>query len=182
LPPERERIGAATCGSAACHEAFVKRCERDFGPHKRVADIDSGRVHLVPVRDIIERGVKGSELERYPEVEPTPEEARELEGEILRKLGMKAEVRDGQPGVVVKGLFIPALEPSKGDILVCSPKSWGPGLPGSTTAMCSECGQDIVIAPSGQEMLRQTPMRVICLECMAKKLDEEKRDGDPPGV
>jgi len=169
LSPQRARLGTATCGSKVCHEAFVKRCERDFGPHKRVANVDTGRVHLVPVRDIIERGLKGSELEQYPEVEPTPEEARTLEGDILRKLGMKAEVRDGKPGVMVKDLFIPVVEPSEGDILVCLPKSRGPRLPGSITATCSECGQNVLIAPSGQELLRQTPMKVICLECMAKE-------------
>ena len=172
LSEERESAGALTC-SAICHEALVKRCEREYGTHKRVVNIDTGKIHLVPVRDIIEKGLKGSELDQYPEVKPTEEEARDLEATILLRLGMRPEVRDGKPGIVAGGVFVPAGKPREGDVLVCALKAWGSGLPGSITSTCSQCGRDVVIAPSGQEMMRKVSVRVMCLECALRLLEQQ---------
>jgi len=173
LPPERERIGAITCGERACHEAFVKRCERDFGSHKRMVSIDSGKVHLVPVRDIIEKGVKGSELERYPEVEPTPGEAMAIEGAYLRALGVKPVVQKGERGIDFGGVFIPAREPEEGEeaAFVCTPATEPPHVPGCVKGgRCMECGVEVWLAPSSQDLKKRRPdMKCICYRCLLKK-------------
>jgi hypothetical protein len=54
-----------TC-SDICHELFVKLCENAFGVNKKVVDEDTGIAYRVPVRDIIEKGLKWEDLNRYP--------------------------------------------------------------------------------------------------------------------
>lgn len=55
-----------TC-SEECHEALVHRLELEFGMYKKVVDIETGRAHRVPTRDIIERGLRYQDLKNYPE-------------------------------------------------------------------------------------------------------------------
>lgn len=87
LPQDRIAVGAFTCGERVCHEAFVIRLERQFGKHKRVVDIVRGKVFLVPVRDIIEKGIGQKDLWQYPSVEPTRKEAIRFEAEALMHWG-----------------------------------------------------------------------------------------------
>jgi hypothetical protein len=56
-----------TC-SGACHEAYVQRLEREFGREKVIVDGVTGKAHLVPLRRIIEEGVRREELAGFPEV------------------------------------------------------------------------------------------------------------------
>lgn len=55
----------ATC-SEACHEEFVVVCEFAFGKYKKVIDTSTGRAHKVPTRYIVEFGLHGSELSKFP--------------------------------------------------------------------------------------------------------------------
>lgn len=55
-----------TC-SDGCHEKLVDRLEREFGIYKKVVDIETGKTHRVPTRDIIEKGLKYRDLKNYPE-------------------------------------------------------------------------------------------------------------------
>ena len=46
---------------------MVDRLEREFGVYKKVVDLETGRTHKVPTRDIIEKGLKHRDLKNYPE-------------------------------------------------------------------------------------------------------------------
>lgn len=54
-----------TC-SEQCHEELVRRLIAEFGEFKKVVRMTTGRAYKVPTRDIIERGIRGEELDRYP--------------------------------------------------------------------------------------------------------------------
>lgn len=54
-----------TC-SEACHEELVRRLIAEFGEFKKVVRSSTGIAYKVPMRDIIEPGVKEEELDRYP--------------------------------------------------------------------------------------------------------------------
>ncbi|GAH37715.1 unnamed protein product, partial [marine sediment metagenome] len=49
-----------------CHEKAVDYIEREFGVYKKVTDAVSGKSYRVPTRDIIELGLKQSDLVNYP--------------------------------------------------------------------------------------------------------------------
>ncbi len=55
-----------TC-SKECHEKLVDRLEREFGIYKKVVDGETGKVHRIPTRDIIEKGLIYQDLKNYPE-------------------------------------------------------------------------------------------------------------------
>lgn len=55
-----------TC-SDECHEKLVDRLESEFGIYKKVVDIETGKIHRVPTRDIIEKGLRQQDMRRYPE-------------------------------------------------------------------------------------------------------------------
>ncbi len=55
------------------HEELIHRFELDFGSYKRVTDLETGKVHKVPLRDLIEKGLRQQDLKHYPEL--TPEES-----------------------------------------------------------------------------------------------------------
>ena len=57
-----------TC-SEACHEAWLTRLEAEFGKYKRVTSLETGKTHLVPTRVIMEVGLTGADLHKYPEAE-----------------------------------------------------------------------------------------------------------------
>jgi len=50
-----------------CHEKLVDRLENEFGVYKKVLNLDTGKAHRVPTRDIIEKGLRQKDLRRYPE-------------------------------------------------------------------------------------------------------------------
>ena len=54
-----------TC-SDDCHEKAVDFIEGQFGVYKKVVDAVSGNIYRVPVRDIIELGLKQQDLKNYP--------------------------------------------------------------------------------------------------------------------
>jgi len=60
------RVTSITC-SEECHEKLIDRLEKEFGIYKKVVDIETGRAHRVPTRDIIEKGLKHQDLKNYPE-------------------------------------------------------------------------------------------------------------------
>lgn len=56
-----------TCGRD-CHEVFIQNVERRYGKYKVIQDLETGRRYSVPVRRIIEKGIRYSELHEFPEV------------------------------------------------------------------------------------------------------------------
>jgi len=54
-----------TC-SDECHEELVKRLIFEFGEFKKVVRMSTGVAYKVPTRDIIERGLREQDLDRYP--------------------------------------------------------------------------------------------------------------------
>lgn len=58
--------GRETTCSEACHEELVRRLAAQFGEFKKVIRESTGIAYRVPIRDIIEPGVKEQELDRYP--------------------------------------------------------------------------------------------------------------------
>lgn len=63
--PMAESRRILTC-SEECHERLVEKLIRKFGEFKRVVDAETGKAHRVPIRDIIERGLKHEDLAKYP--------------------------------------------------------------------------------------------------------------------
>lgn len=63
-PCEKNRL---TCKDE-CHEKLVHRLESKFGIHKRVLDLSTLKAYEVPVRDIIEKGLRQQDLKNYPEL------------------------------------------------------------------------------------------------------------------
>ena len=59
-------VSRVTC-SDECHEKLVDKLEREFGIYKRVMDIETGKAHRVPTRDIVEKGLRHQDLKKYPE-------------------------------------------------------------------------------------------------------------------
>ena len=55
-----------TCGKPKCHEAFVDKMIASFGQFKKVTRMTTGQTFKVPIRDIIERGVREQDLDKYP--------------------------------------------------------------------------------------------------------------------
>jgi len=49
------------------HEELIHRFELNFGVFKRVTDLETGTMHKVPLRDIIEKGIRQEDLKTYPE-------------------------------------------------------------------------------------------------------------------
>ena len=54
-----------TC-SDECHELFKQKLIKEFGEHKTVVDLATGKEHHVPIVDIIEKGLKQEDLKNYP--------------------------------------------------------------------------------------------------------------------
>ena len=54
-----------TC-SEACHELLVACLEGRFGTHKRCVRMSTGEAFRVPVRTIIEVGIREGDLDKYP--------------------------------------------------------------------------------------------------------------------
>jgi len=54
-----------TC-SVECHQELVRRLIADCGEFKKVIRLSTGVAYKVPTRDIIEKGLREEELDRYP--------------------------------------------------------------------------------------------------------------------
>jgi len=95
---------------------------------------------------------------------------------------LSLEYRKGEAGIRVHGTFISFLkEGQKLDVIVCVPKGWNSLeehrviVPGSETGQCDACGQDIWIAPSTREMMKDYPdVPTRCLDCVRKELEEKR--------
>jgi len=56
---------ALTC-SESCHEELINRLTARFGEFKEVVRSSTGEVFKVPTKDILEKGVREQDLDRYP--------------------------------------------------------------------------------------------------------------------
>lgn len=56
---------SVTC-SVQCHQSLVDIMVKEKGEFKLVTDIHTLKTHKVPMRDIIEFGIKYSDLAKYP--------------------------------------------------------------------------------------------------------------------
>lgn len=54
-----------TC-SSYCHELYVFSLELEFGKYKRFVDATTGVTHKVPIRYVIEHGIRQEDLKRFP--------------------------------------------------------------------------------------------------------------------
>jgi hypothetical protein len=57
-----------TC-SPVCHEEFVKLMIFKYGEFKKISRLRTGESFKVPLRDIIEHGIKEQDLDKYPKWE-----------------------------------------------------------------------------------------------------------------
>ena len=54
-----------TC-SKTCHDELVDCLVAQFGAFKKVVRMRTGVAYKVPTRDILEKGIKEQDLDRYP--------------------------------------------------------------------------------------------------------------------
>ncbi len=57
----------------ATGQQYLKELENQFGKYKKITLITTGKSYKVPTRDILTVGVKGTDLEKYPEWEEKDE-------------------------------------------------------------------------------------------------------------
>jgi len=93
------------------------------------------------------------------------------------------EHRKGESGIRVGGHFIPFLKKGQPiDFILCVRKGWDPleeagVVPGSRTGKCDTCGQDIWLAPSTLELMKDYPaVPTRCVECVLKEVNRDKMD------
>jgi len=53
----------------ATGQQYLKELENQFGKFKKIVLITTGKAYKVPTRDILIVGIKGTDLEKYPEWE-----------------------------------------------------------------------------------------------------------------
>lgn len=92
------------------------------------------------------------------------------------------EHRRGESGLRVQGTFIPFMKEGQDlDVIVCIPESWkekGAVVPGSEIGQCDTCGQNILIAPSTREVMKEHPgLPTRCIYCLKKELEEKGNEG-----
>jgi hypothetical protein len=71
---------------------------------------------------------------------------------------------------------------NEGTVLICKPLEF-PGyvVPGSIITECAECGKPILVAPSGQDIIKENPgTYVFCLFCGAKFWQQHPSHIEPP--
>lgn len=62
-------------------------------------------------------------------------------------------------------------------ILGCMPTNLGAAhIPTATKDSCSECEQEVWVAPSGREIIAEKGALILCIKCLSEKIRE---DGDP---
>ena len=54
-----------TC-SKSCHEKLIEQLEQAFGTDKKIVRLSTGEAFRVPLRDIVEHGLKEQTLGQYP--------------------------------------------------------------------------------------------------------------------
>lgn len=60
------RLGAGITCSPACHEELVRRWEVKCGKYKKIVRKTTGEAFKVPIRTIIEQGIKEQDLDKFP--------------------------------------------------------------------------------------------------------------------
>ena len=60
----RDRTYTLTC-DPICHRTLIERVIAQVGETKEVTSVETGKTYLVPMRDILEKGIRGSDLPRY---------------------------------------------------------------------------------------------------------------------
>jgi len=68
LPAQRPRT--YTC-SEACHAAWIAQIIARHGETRPITSSATGKTYLVPTRVILEQGITGADLPRFPEAPPT---------------------------------------------------------------------------------------------------------------
>jgi hypothetical protein len=63
-----ELISQTTC-SMVCHDKFIIEMQEQFGVEKIIQDMETGKKHKVPVKDIVEKGLKHEDLIKYPQID-----------------------------------------------------------------------------------------------------------------
>ncbi len=60
------------------------------------------------------------------------------------------------------------------NVLVCMPADQPLVAEGSVFQCCHTCGLKVVIAPSGQELLKRDPtVQIVCVHCCARNVEAE---------
>lgn len=62
------RVSAAVCDDK-CLQTWIESLVAQYGETRPITDLETGKVHAVPTRVILEAGIKGSDLAQYPEVD-----------------------------------------------------------------------------------------------------------------
>lgn len=68
LPEIARRSREFTC-SEACHANWIARLIARHGETREITHATTGKVYLVPTRVILEKGISGADLWRFPEKE-----------------------------------------------------------------------------------------------------------------
>jgi len=61
-------------------------------------------------------------------------------------------------------------------ILMCLPVKGDPGryiVPGSVQHECKDCGTEVWVAPSGQQLMRERATMVVCPNCALVRINKE---------
>ncbi len=53
--------------SEKCHETLIQRLEQEFGTHMKVVDLKTMKAYCVPLRDIVEGGLRRKNLKYFSE-------------------------------------------------------------------------------------------------------------------
>ncbi len=152
------------------------RYERKYGKVKRVCSLATGKVHLVPIRHIIEESLSGLDLTMFPAVEPTLEEAQNMEAAMLLAAGVRPVIENGVKGIRIGDTFIPVQAPPDGDyFMVCVAVAERPAImPGSRQMTCHDCGQAVWVAPSTQQLFAEGKHPcLLCNTCAEKRMRAE---------
>jgi hypothetical protein len=67
LPEWAARSRSYTCDDV-CHAAWIASIIQWCGETREITHLESGKVYAVPTRVILEQGITGSDLDKYPEV------------------------------------------------------------------------------------------------------------------
>lgn len=61
-------------------------------------------------------------------------------------------------------------------IIMCLPVQGDPGryiVPGSVQHQCEDCGTEVWVAPSGQELIRERAATIVCMNCARVRVNKK---------
>ncbi len=79
-------LGQVIC-SEKCHETLNQRLEQEFGTHMKVVDLKTMKAYCVPLRDIVEGGLRRKNLKYFSECARITISGDGLSSEIYVSLG-----------------------------------------------------------------------------------------------